>query len=63
MIPAWSDQTLQALNQGVLPPTTGIVQLPLPRVQDSVGAARVRDVQLLQFVADLLLALDAPSSC
>jgi transcription-repair coupling factor (superfamily II helicase) len=39
-------------------PTTGIVQLPLPRVQDSVGAARVRDVQLLQFVADLLLALD-----
>ncbi|MFI6868399.1 transcription-repair coupling factor [Nocardia sp. NPDC050406] len=37
---------------------TGIVQLPLPRVEDSVGAARVRDVQLLQFVADLLLALD-----
>jgi putative spermidine/putrescine transport system substrate-binding protein len=27
MIPAWSDQTLQALNQGVLPATTGIVQL------------------------------------
>ncbi|WP_062995487.1 transcription-repair coupling factor [Nocardia mikamii] len=39
-------------------PTTGIVQLPLPRVEDSVGAARVRDVRLLQFVADLLLALD-----
>ncbi|MBU3067481.1 transcription-repair coupling factor [Nocardia sp. NEAU-G5] len=39
-------------------PTTGIVQLPLPRVEDSVGAARVRDVQLLQFIADLLLALD-----
>ncbi|WP_067697863.1 transcription-repair coupling factor [Nocardia jejuensis] len=39
-------------------PTTGIVQLPLPRVEDSVGAARVRDVQVLQFVADLLLALD-----
>ncbi|MGW4531186.1 transcription-repair coupling factor [Nocardia sp. NPDC004340] len=37
---------------------TGIVQLPLPRVEDSVGAARVRDVQVLQFVADLLLALD-----
>ncbi|WP_216893839.1 transcription-repair coupling factor [Nocardia alni] len=39
-------------------PTTGIVQLPLPRVEDSVGAARVRDVRLLQFIADLLLALD-----
>ncbi|MQY19691.1 transcription-repair coupling factor [Nocardia macrotermitis] len=39
-------------------PTTGIVQLALPRVQDSVGAARVRDVQLLQFIADMLLALD-----
>ncbi|MVU81641.1 transcription-repair coupling factor [Nocardia sp. ET3-3] len=37
---------------------TGIVQLPLPRVEDSVGAARVRDVQVIQFVADLLLALD-----
>ncbi|MFE3191754.1 transcription-repair coupling factor [Nocardia sp. NPDC059240] len=39
-------------------PTTGIVQLPLPRVEDSVGASRVRDVQVLQFVADFLLALD-----
>ncbi|MEU6579367.1 transcription-repair coupling factor [Nocardia sp. NPDC046763] len=39
-------------------PATGIVQLPLPRVEDSVGAARVRDVRVLQFVADLLLALD-----
>ncbi|MQY25096.1 transcription-repair coupling factor [Nocardia aurantia] len=39
-------------------PTTGVVQVPLPRVEDSVGAARVRDVQVLQFVADLLLALD-----
>ncbi|MEU2034877.1 transcription-repair coupling factor [Nocardia amamiensis] len=37
---------------------SGVVQLPLPRVQDSVGAERVRDVVLLQFVADLLLALD-----
>ncbi|MCU1646866.1 MAG: Transcription-repair-coupling factor [Nocardia sp.] len=39
-------------------PATGIVQLPLPRVEDSVGAARVRDIEVLQFVADLLLALD-----
>jgi putative spermidine/putrescine transport system substrate-binding protein len=27
MIPAWSDQALAAINQGVLPPTTGLVQL------------------------------------
>lgn len=39
-------------------PTTGIVQLPLPRVEDSVGAARVRDIEVVQFVADFLLALD-----
>ncbi len=38
--------------------TTGVVSLPLPRVTDSVGAARVRDVELLQFVADFLLTLD-----
>ncbi|WP_280503437.1 transcription-repair coupling factor [Nocardia farcinica] len=37
---------------------SGVVQLPLPRVEDSVGAERVRDVRLLQFIADLLLALD-----
>jgi putative spermidine/putrescine transport system substrate-binding protein len=27
MIPAWSDQSLQAISQGVLPDTTGLVQL------------------------------------
>ena len=27
MIPAWSDQALQAISQGVLPETTGLVQL------------------------------------
>jgi putative spermidine/putrescine transport system substrate-binding protein len=27
MVPAWSDQALQAISQGVLPPTTGLVQL------------------------------------
>ncbi len=27
MIPAWSDQALQAIDQGVLPETTGLVQL------------------------------------
>ncbi|MDO3650258.1 transcription-repair coupling factor [Nocardia mangyaensis] len=39
-------------------PASGLVTLPLPRVTDSVGADRVRDVAVLQFVADLLLALD-----
>ncbi|KAF0848675.1 transcription-repair coupling factor [Nocardia caishijiensis] len=37
---------------------SGLVQLPLPRVTDSVGADRVRDVAVLQYVADLLLVLD-----
>ncbi|MFH5232738.1 transcription-repair coupling factor [Antrihabitans spumae] len=37
---------------------TNVVTLPLPRVEDSVGSARVRDVALLQFIADLLLAMD-----
>ncbi|MGW5319094.1 transcription-repair coupling factor [Nocardia thailandica] len=37
---------------------SGLVQLPLPRVEDSVGADRVRDLAVLRFVADLLLALD-----
>src|SRR5690606_2037380 len=27
MIPAWSDQAIQAINQGVLPETTALVQL------------------------------------
>jgi putative spermidine/putrescine transport system substrate-binding protein len=27
MVPAWSDQALQGINQGVLPATTGLVQL------------------------------------
>ncbi|MGO7565863.1 ABC transporter substrate-binding protein, partial [Rhizobium johnstonii] len=27
MVPVWSDQVLQAISQGVLPDTTGIVQL------------------------------------
>ncbi|HEY5857714.1 MAG TPA: TRCF domain-containing protein, partial [Aldersonia sp.] len=37
--------------------TTGVVQVPVPRT-GGVGSDRVRDVALLQFVADLLLALD-----
>ncbi|ORI27146.1 transcription-repair coupling factor [Rhodococcus sp. 1168] len=43
--------------------TTGVVQLPLPRVEGGgVGAARVRDVELVQFIADLILSLDSKPS-
>lgn len=43
--------------------TTGVVQLPLPRVEGGgVGAARVRDVELVQFIADLILSLDGKPS-
>ncbi|MFD4181138.1 transcription-repair coupling factor [Rhodococcus sp. NPDC058514] len=39
--------------------TTGMVQLPLPRTgSGGVGADRERDVELLQYIADFLLALD-----
>ena len=37
--------------------TSGIVQLPLPRT-GGVGSDRVRDVELLQYIADFLLAMD-----
>ncbi len=39
-------------------PASGLITLPLPRITDSVGADRVRDVAVLQFVADLLVVLD-----
>jgi transcription-repair coupling factor (superfamily II helicase) len=40
-----------------------VVQLPLPRVEGGgVGAARVRDVELVQFIADLILSLDSKPS-
>ncbi len=38
--------------------TTSTVQLPIPRAGQGVGAARIRDLELVQAVADLLLALD-----
>lgn len=38
-------------------PTSGVVQLPIPRT-GGVGSDRVRDVALLQYIADFLLALD-----
>jgi transcription-repair coupling factor (superfamily II helicase) len=38
--------------------TTASVQVPVPRSADSVGAPRIRDTELLQMSADLLLALD-----
>ena len=40
-------------------PTSHLVQLPVPRAGGGgIGADRVRDTELLQFVADLLLQLD-----
>lgn len=37
--------------------TTGMIQMPLPRT-GGVGSDRVRDVTLLQYIADFLLAMD-----
>jgi len=37
--------------------TSGLVQLPIPRT-GGVGSDRVRDVALLQYIADFLLTLD-----
>ena len=38
--------------------TTSTIQVPIPRVGSGIGAARIRDIELVQMVADLLLALD-----
>ncbi|MGE5693718.1 MAG: transcription-repair coupling factor [Candidatus Sericytochromatia bacterium] len=38
--------------------TTSTVQVPIPRTGSGVAAARIRDLELVQMVADLLLALD-----
>lgn len=38
--------------------TTATVQVPIPRAGNSVGAPRIRDVELVQMVADLISALD-----
>ena len=38
--------------------TTSTVQVPIPRAGDGVAAPRIRDLELVQMVADLLLALD-----
>ena len=37
--------------------TTATVQVPVPRAGTGVGAPRIRDLELLQMVADLVLAL------
>ncbi|QBJ97629.1 transcription-repair coupling factor [Rhodococcus sp. ABRD24] len=43
--------------------TTGMIQLPVPRTgTGGVGAERMRDVELLQYIADLLLALDGKAA-
>ena len=38
--------------------TSSTVQVPIPRTGDGVAAARIRDLELVQMVADLVLALD-----
>jgi transcription-repair coupling factor (superfamily II helicase) len=38
--------------------TTSTVQVPIPRAGGALGAARIRDLDLVQMVVDLLLALD-----
>lgn len=38
--------------------TTSTVQVPIPRAGDGLGAPRIRDLELLQMVAGLVLALD-----
>lgn len=38
--------------------TTSTVQVPIPRAGGGVAAPRIRDLELVQMVADLLLALD-----
>jgi transcription-repair coupling factor (superfamily II helicase) len=37
--------------------TTATVQVPVPRAGPGVGAPRIRDLELLQMVANLVLAL------
>ncbi len=38
--------------------TTSTIQVPIPRAGSGIGAPRIRDLELAQMVADLLLALD-----
>ncbi|MCT7657320.1 transcription-repair coupling factor [Mycobacterium deserti] len=38
--------------------TTSTIQVPIPRTGDSVGAPRIRDLDLVRMVAGLVLALD-----
>ncbi len=38
--------------------TTSTVQVPIPRAGDGVGAPRIRDLELVEMVAGLVLALD-----
>jgi putative spermidine/putrescine transport system substrate-binding protein len=66
MIPAWSDQTLSAISQGVLPETTGLVQLqdlgfPGGFAQMTINSNGVnRDLALK--VADFLLTEEIQSA-
>ena len=37
--------------------TTSVVQVPIPRAGSGVGAPRIRDLELIAFVAGLLVAI------
>ncbi|WP_018598786.1 transcription-repair coupling factor [Mycobacterium sp. 155] len=41
--------------------TTSTVQVPIPRAGDSIGASRIRDLELVQMVAALVLVLNGKS--
>ncbi|MET0898265.1 MAG: transcription-repair coupling factor [Mycobacterium sp.] len=38
--------------------TTSTIQVPIPRAGSGIGAPRIRDLEIAQMVADLILALD-----
>jgi len=66
MIPAWSDQALQAISTGVLPPTTGLLQLSdlgfpgnFTRITVPTNAAN-KDVTLK--LADFILSQEIQSA-
>jgi transcription-repair coupling factor (superfamily II helicase) len=38
--------------------TTSTIQVPIPRAGSGIGVPRIRDLEIAQMVADLILALD-----
>jgi len=60
MIPAWSDMALQAINQGVLPETTGLIQLQdlalAGGFSQSVVASNAENLEAAVALADFILS-------